>query len=567
MMVRTVRSLLALSLAFGLTAQELPRGGAEQVFVTAIEVVADVRDAKGRLPAGLQPSDFILLEDGVERRVISVEYMRDQRAAALATPAATPDAPSTPAAADGEAPTLWQNVLYFENVLSNGSGRITAAQEMMKHVDALVQMGTVDVVFANPSPTALVRNSRDAVAIRAALKKVAANMSINQLAAHRREFLREVGGVGSLHALKSRTVRTPGAMDMSTAPSRQVFEGSMATEMQHMGTNAIRGWIDQEAQMIARFRESLTSWLSTYRRHVPRNLLLVSDGFDLDPVEFYGTVTEGFGLIELRSYVQTTSLGESANRLSKTLAAGAWTTFSMPSNNNADGWVDDTTVSGMGRAQGTIAKRPNASPKAFLLRPHDPLLLLAQDTGGKVVPNSAHIASTIEGLDDRVKLTYQVDRRSDGKVRAIEVRAKDTTLKIRAPRFAASSTSEEMAETRALGLLRSRSYAGDLPLEAAIDWHTPTSTRKIGTLRAVANVDLLKHLLPSDVKGQFRLTLAVQVGREAIVVNRVASDYDVSSGVFRLRSPIELPAAAKSMVVVVEETITGTWGSARVAVP
>ena len=56
---------------------------------------------------------------------------------------------------------------------------------------ALDAFGRVDVVFANPIPTALVRGSRDAAAIRAALEKVAASGGHNQLAAHRRDL----GGV------------------------------------------------------------------------------------------------------------------------------------------------------------------------------------------------------------------------------------------------------------------------------------------------------------------------------------------------------------------------------------
>ncbi|HEY0788089.1 MAG TPA: hypothetical protein VGE86_05555, partial [Thermoanaerobaculia bacterium] len=55
---------------------------AERAFVTAIDVVAEVRDAKGATPADLTPADFRLLENGVERKIIAVEYLDPARAAA-----------------------------------------------------------------------------------------------------------------------------------------------------------------------------------------------------------------------------------------------------------------------------------------------------------------------------------------------------------------------------------------------------------------------------------------------------------------------------------------------------
>lgn len=40
------------------------------VYVTAIDLIVDVRDASGKLPGGLTPADFVLVEDGVERRIV-----------------------------------------------------------------------------------------------------------------------------------------------------------------------------------------------------------------------------------------------------------------------------------------------------------------------------------------------------------------------------------------------------------------------------------------------------------------------------------------------------------------
>src|SRR5687767_3287447 len=142
--MRTI-GLLLLAASVAASAQELPQGGSEQVYVTAIDVVADVRDQKGKVPDGLKPADFVVLENGVERTVVGVEYLRAPKGPKAQTAVAA--APST---AEQPRQSLWQNVLYFETALSNSTGRVSAAREMMKHVDRLVQMGTVDVVLADP---------------------------------------------------------------------------------------------------------------------------------------------------------------------------------------------------------------------------------------------------------------------------------------------------------------------------------------------------------------------------------------------------------------------------------
>src|SRR5688572_8019430 len=291
-----MRTLLAVILATALavSGQQLPQAGSEQVFVTAIDVVADVRDAKGNLPAGLKPADFVVIEDGVERTVVGVEYLRAARLAGAI------DTSAEPAAAPAGPRPRWQNVIYFETTLANGPGRISAAREMMKHVDTLIQMGTVDVVFANPIPTALVRNSRDAAAIRAAFDKVANSPGNNQLAAHRREYLRDANNLRSISALKSRSTQGGNAkvvMDYgsggggtSSSPTsssgstlRGEFDNTGEAHTATLDTNSLRPYIDQEVRLITSFRESLMAWLSSYRRHSPRNLLVVTDGFDLDP--------------------------------------------------------------------------------------------------------------------------------------------------------------------------------------------------------------------------------------------------------------------------------------------
>ena len=547
---------LFVAAALAATAQNLPQGGGEQVYVTAIEVVADVRDASGKLPAGLRPFDFVVVEDGIERTVVGLDYLRAEQTAGAVE--ATPGRRPSPSAAASAAEAPWQNVLYFETTLANGTGRVSAAREMMKHAGSLVRMGTVDVVFANPTPVALVRNSRDPEAIRAALKKIAATGGSNQLAAHRRDYLREITNLASLGSLRAASGKSDLAMQAMGA-------GTGAADAISLGAHNARPYVEQEVRMISDFRDSLMGWLSSYRRHVPRNLILVTDGFDLDPIEFYGPSLSPGAQAELRNYLMQSNLGASAARLGQTLAAGAWTTLSIPSDNNADGWVDDASVSAIGRVHSGSSS--GTSPKAFLVRPRDPLNAVAEATGGKVLPSSAHLAEAIDGLDDRVKLTYQVDRKPDGNPRRIEVRPRSKDLTVRSARVATSATPEEQAQARAAGLLTNATYLGDLVTEGSIEWSASTGNVKNGVLRATTNAGLVKQLLGPQAKAQLRITLAVQIGREQVVVNRAAPDVDLSQPLFRFRTPIDVPSNASAIVLVVEETTTGVWGSTRLRTP
>jgi hypothetical protein len=69
--------LLGVLISAGALAMTVPQNVHVEapVHVTAIDVIADVRDAHGKVPAGLTPADFVLLEEGVEQPVIGIEYL------------------------------------------------------------------------------------------------------------------------------------------------------------------------------------------------------------------------------------------------------------------------------------------------------------------------------------------------------------------------------------------------------------------------------------------------------------------------------------------------------------
>jgi hypothetical protein len=526
---------LALLFVTGTTfAQQQPTHVEPALYVTAIDVVAQVQDASGNVPAGLKPEDFVILEEGVERRVIGVEYLQPEAVTVSAPVTAAPAVASVAA----PRPEEWEIVLYFETQLSSGSSRKYVANALTKQIDQLVRLGRVDVILADPSPAPLVRGSRDPEAIRQALRRVMAIEGTNWLNRYRREYYNMVM--------------------MTASPVGGIS----------MPASAVRPYIDDELQLIARFRTNLALWLGSYSRHVPRALFVASDGFDLDPVEFYAAALAPAEQVFLSSYVQQSQLGPSMDWLGQALAAGGWTTMGVPGWIDMGTWLDDTSVSGVGRAHAFVADTADvrSGTKSLVYRPLDPLHAMAEATGGDVVPNASRLARAIAGLGNRVKLTYQVGRPPDGKARKIEVRARRAGWKVRAMQWASSSTLEEMATKRALDLLTRRTPGGELQVTSAVDWDS-SAGRRIGTIHGTAQLGPFMPIFRKDVPSAFRVTFAVHVPpKDAFVVTRFVTDADVSSGTFRYRAALDFPAAASLLVVTVEEVSTGIWGSARVVI-
>jgi hypothetical protein len=423
-------------------------------------------------------------------------------------------------------------------------------------------MGTVDVILADPRPAPLLQNSRDAEAVRKALETVGKSGGANQIALHRHEFMRLVRSSTQLETIKQQAPPRY-TVDAKGEPVKIPPEpdpSNMSMKITAVDLKVVKPYIEQEVQLITRFRRNLIGWLSNYNRYAPRTLIMVTDGFDLDPLEYYSSNLNKGDEMELRSYVSQARLADTSAQIAKSLASAGWVTVSVQGDTFTDGWVDDpSTTSGQGRMHQFSKAVPQMGPKSIFYRPIDPLMAFAVETGGEVVVNSGKIAQAIEKLDDRLRITYQVDRKPDGKALKVELRTRDKNLKVRSARWASSATPDEMAEQRALGQLQEGAFAGDLPVEATVEW-TSNTARRQGTLRVLSKIPDLKQ-------GDFRFTLAVLVPpSESFVVNRNLAGYQLANGEFRLKTPLDLPPATSVVVVSIEEMSTGAWGSSRIKV-
>jgi hypothetical protein len=532
--MRLTISTLLLLFAVSLHAQ-VPIHTEPEVFVTAIDIVADVRDSSGKVPAGLTIADFVVLEEGTEMELIGLEYLR--QAATPVTPAA-PDSSTTTSVPLPAARADWQVVIYFETHLTSSINRKRIADSLIKKVPELVRMGKVDVVLADPVPTSLLRDSRDPVAITAALKKAGNYPGASWLTSHRRDYYvtKMLGNA------------------FTTTPARIVLP-----------------YVEEEVRVLMFFRTSLLKWLSSYGRYSPRALIIAMEGFDLDPLTFYSDTVGIDELMTLQNFVDQAQLGDAVNRTGQALAAGGWTTISVPGSIGA-GWIDDTAMSGVGRIRSYLitgeAQDLRPGPRSFVYRPLEPLAVMAEATGGTVVSNLGKLGAAIDGLSDRIKLTYQVARPPDAKVRNVVVRARRPDLKVSSMRWATSTTPEQMSEARALALLGGGSGGpgGNLAVDIATDWDESVVGRRKGKLRLTSNIDSAIAVLPGQSRVLVRVTFAIQVEKKsAFLLNRLVTDYGAASGPFKYSAPLEIPDDAGMIVVVVEEINTGIWGYARLS--
>ncbi|BCW94446.1 MAG: hypothetical protein KatS3mg007_2340 [Thermoanaerobaculum sp.] len=196
--------------------------------------------------------------------------------------------------------------------------------------------------------------------------------------------------------------------------------------------------------------------------------------------------------------------------------------------------------------------------------PHEGLRLLAEETGGFMVPAGGEL-SAVEGPGELYLLTYQVAGVPDGNLHTLEVASRDGRV-LWAPqhvRHGGAGMGQEGAVRR---LLRWDQKAGTLPVAVAVKNLKRTTDRELqGTLRVDADFQEAFPLLARLGKAHVKVLLAVDVGDvEPFVYRRdVVEEVKPKEGSrWSFEAPIRLPAKARKLAVVVEEVSTGTTGGA-----
>ena len=509
------------------------------VYVTAIELVADVRDAKGEVPAGLKASDFIVLEDGVEQKVIGVDYFSTGGSVA---PQVADQPQSAPALArtNRQEAAGWQIVVFFDMYLSSPATIKSSVESLMQRADELARLGQVSIVTADPAIEFKVLGARSADEIRKGLQTVKATAARNWLVRHRRQY-------------QARSDQARGGRLITS--DLAVFQQNRQLE------EFLRSEILAEVDAVERFQASLLTAIGRFPRRTPRALFVVSEGFELDSSAYYQQFsTDIEDINRIRSTPLEFNVGDTVDSIARVLAASGWTTIGVHAPlGSGEQWIDDASRSMIGRVSQPRAKEALHASE----RGHDPLIAFAAETGG-TFGTPGMIAKSVERLEQALIISYQVSREPDGKPRSIEIKSRRPGLEIKAFKWATESTPSELAATRTLSLMSdsATSGSGDLPTTVSLDWTGRIGPRREGMITVNSSLAGLAPVF-ADRQTVFRVTIVVgRKNKPPTIVHRTVTP-KVLNDTFTIRVPIEAGDETLEVAATVEELTSGLWGGQR----
>jgi tetratricopeptide (TPR) repeat protein len=262
-------SLIGLCVAVFAAAQpEATRDDAltERQQVTAIDLVIELsKDGFVAVmpPADLTPEDFHVEENGRRLPVVGLDV------SAVSEP--------------------WQLLVYFDFRLSSPASIRWGASALADRASALADLGEVEIVVADPEPRLVLAATRNAVLIDQMLSGIFLESAKgNELLSLREEFL----------------IERDEAEQLSAAP-------------------AINALVAEELRIVGEHQDALlANIVGTLPRTARRAVILISDGFDERPEEFYGK----FGEVDEAAVGQ---LEVATNDWARTVAAYGWSVVTL----------------------------------------------------------------------------------------------------------------------------------------------------------------------------------------------------------------------------------------------
>ena len=397
-------------------AAQRPETFEEKLFVREVELVFEAPPLTLLHPFPPNEDDLLVIEDGVPRPVIK---------------AGTVDDPTTRTTLRREgfdfAP--WSAVVWVDEALAEPETVFAATLALAQQASRLAELGSVEVVVADPEPEI----------------QAAATREIRRL----QQVLADLAG-------KARVERDRAA----------------ARPVEHSGVSS-----RPDSATLRRQLDRLVVHLAGRRDPGPRLLFLVADGFGVTPYESKAFET---GAADPAAGERAAVVQDAA----RMLAAYGWVTIALPLRREGPG-VKHRSSSDVDRFRahtGNWGNSNNSVPPVLAPnRPRDsnldwegalralvqpdlsPLRALSDTTAGTLVAQDALLPAALDKLGERWHLYYQTQMPVDGQVRPVEVRLRNGTP-LRSRRWVRSSTPEGLTEARLRLLLAGESLPESLPL-------------------------------------------------------------------------------------------------------
>lgn len=513
-------------------------------------LLVEVVDRRGEPVGELQAGDLQVLVDGELRPVAALERARPERIAVL-----------------------------FDLPLLGGGQLVGAAGVLAERAPALAALAPVELAVAEGEARTVLPPTADPEVLAQALS-----------------------GVGVRYAARDALGEVRGAFLEGLAEAAS--GGSVPPDL---ALEAAREALALEAELLRDQRERLVSWAAgTAREGIDRAapaggappgvLLLVSGGFDDDPLAFYREALEAFGLAAAAGRLERPVVLPSLDEVARVLAAHGWMAFpylpggleepagaapapppirdtlppagAQPSNRDDNQRPALITPRFPGRRDREEREGPELpSPAGGRAAPRS----LAEATGGELVTDPLQLSDLVGRLGRRWSVRFQAPA---GEPRPVEVRlaapgrGRGGDATVRAPRWVGTVVPASVAAVRVRRLLdRELGDEGSLPVEAAFE----AGPSGLGQGRLTVRLGggpggPVEGAAPGA--GPLRATVGIaRQGREPLVFHEVWEPYaDTASGApeDRLHElSVTLPDGAESRVaVLVEDLATGRWGAA-----
>ena len=543
---RLARAVLAL-LVLAAASPEAIRAEAE---TQDVRLLVEVLDAKGRAPSDLRSGDFEILEGSSKHSVSAVG--------------------SLPAGGSRVA-------LYFDPYLSSSGNLKRSAGALAGLARQLTQLGEVELVMATDSPEVTLR-SRNELVVGEKLSRTALTDS----------------GERRVLALRQRVLR-----DL-----RLAAPAAAALGPDEVAAAVVAG-IEEEIELIRRRQDLLLAWASAQpqtasriaggadaSRDPSRFLVLVVDGFDLDPVGFYvQRLPDEARRAVIRTTARLETLADPARDTARALAALGWTVLPVALEGAADDpalqyaplGIDSggqtTSAPGVTLRPGSLFGRRNEAepevPPASFLEPREPLRILADATGGEVIASEQGLRDAVRRFSGRFEMIYRTALPLEASLEPLEVRSLRPDLTVRSRRWVEHGIPARVAAVRLARLLEGIEADGGFDVAAVLRLEEAPEPGRTTTAQLEARLGLrdLQASSPDEEwtgldEAVFRVTLSIASAGEAPQLQRQvvhASDLR-GEAEWHYRTSLELPASATEVGVLVEELEGGYWGGRRATV-
>jgi Ca-activated chloride channel family protein len=500
------------------------------------DLLVEILGPEGRPLAELDATVLQVIEAGESRPVLSVEPATVER----------------------------RVVLYFDLLLSSANLFATAAIELGERAESLVALGSVEIVLGDEGVRLALPPTRNPEVVRQALTWLALREGAESVQlAYRQSFLEENGLV-------------------DPAPVPPAERGERVESL----AEAVRTAVEDETALLAGRRANLLRWLVAEGSQGPGLLILVSGGFDADPLPWYRSVVGGTDLAAALAGLGAPLARPSVEEVGQALSVYDWQVMPYAPPPGVHPLADlpedelkalteeerildiERKVIGIdprklfrrkdrgakGEPAGGSGERPAVT--AALLDPRVPLRELARATGGELVEEAEALTGALQRIPQRRRVLYDSGAQGFRGPVPIAVRTSSGDV-VRARGWAGRITPEAVAAIRAESFLALEAEEGDLPVSAYVE---PPAAGSAGGLTVLFEQDL-----PADTP--LRVSVAMDRPDGSVEVQHYLAGGEGGQPLERAGEGrrVSLPVLVRSQAIVatvVEDLSTGRWGAA-----